>query len=309
MGGYWFMARKNEFGGSWWAKRWTFALESFGWANRLQRGRSYARAGNVLSVDVSPGMAEAKVQGSRSRPYKVQIRMKPLNESDWDRVTTAMAESAAFAASLLAGEMPENIEEAFAQCDAALFPVSEEDLATSCTCPDWANPCKHIAAVHYVLAQEFDRDPFLLFLLRGMRKEDLLISLRRKRSQAACQEASEPENTTRCTDAAAALAEDLCPSPEEFWNGDVEHLDHVAISIAPPSIDAVAIKHLGPLPLRDQGNTNLSRTFIQTMDHYYKAVTKQAITWAYGDDQEGSTAFDCNSHKDNGTVHKKSLQR
>lgn len=313
------MARKNEFGGSWWAKEWISALENFGWASRLQRGRSYARAGNVLSIDLGPGSAEARVQGSRRRPYKVQIRMKPLSEPDWDRVTTAMAGRAAFAASLLAGEMPENIEDAFAQCDAPLFPASEEDLATSCTCPDWANPCKHIAAVYYILAQEFDRDPFLLFLLRGKSKEDLLTSLRYKRSQAVCRETpgsvirdvSALEDTGCGMDAESTLAAELCPSPEQFWNGDIEGLNRVAISIAPPRIDAAAVKRLGAPPLWNNHRTRSSQEFIRIMDRYCKAVTRRAMVWAYGDDTQDApgdnSGFSCDPNGVNGATHKKSM--
>jgi len=179
------MARKDEFGGTWWAKRWTSALERLGWSSRLQRGRTYARQGNVLEVKVRPGRIDARVQGSRRRPYRVTIDIQPLSDSDWDRAASAMAEHASFAARLLAGEMPENIEDVFVQCDTQLFPHSERDIDMSCTCPDWANPCKHIAAVFYTLGTEFDRDPFLLLLLRGMSREHLLAALREKRAQAA----------------------------------------------------------------------------------------------------------------------------
>ncbi|MDI7275555.1 MAG: SWIM zinc finger family protein, partial [Anaerolineae bacterium] len=186
------MARKSEFGESWWAKRWISMLESFGWSNRLQRGRSYARYGHVLDVVVAPGEVRAKVRGSRPRPYKVTIRVKPLDDAEWQRVTSAMAKQAVFAARLLAGEMPENIEEALAQSKVGLFPASSRDIITTCSCPDWANPCKHVAAVYYVLGQEFDRDPFLLFLLRGRSRDELVTALREKRVPVACPGADEP---------------------------------------------------------------------------------------------------------------------
>src|SRR5579859_6236251 len=139
---------KNErgaIGETWWSKRWLAVLESLGMGARLTRGRSYARQGQVLSLDIVPGQVKAKVQGSRYQPYKVTIRLQPLSEQEWDRVTEAMAAQAFFAAKLLAGEMPTNIEEAFQVAGVSLFPVLMEDLHTQCSCPDWANPCKHIA--------------------------------------------------------------------------------------------------------------------------------------------------------------------
>ncbi|NPV79247.1 MAG: hypothetical protein HPY52_03070 [Firmicutes bacterium] len=176
------MGKKNEFGENWWAKRWLSVLESFGWANRLQRERSYARGGNVLDIDIQPGMVKAEVQGSRPRPYRVTIKMQPLSDKEWDRVISAMAGKAIFAARLLAGEMPENIEEAFASSRVSLFPKSSSDITTSCSCPDWANPCKHVAAVYYLLGERFDGDPFLLFRLRGRSREELTEALRQRRA-------------------------------------------------------------------------------------------------------------------------------
>jgi len=171
-------SRKNEFGSSWWAQKWNNALESYGWSNRLQRGRSYARSGHVLDVKLQPGLVEALVEGTRPRPYSVKIKIDTLSDLEWGTVIEKMAQKAIFSAKLLAGEMPENIEEAFALAGVRLFPESARMIHTSCSCPDYANPCKHIAAVYYILGQEFDRDPFMIFRLRGMDKEDLMDRLR-----------------------------------------------------------------------------------------------------------------------------------
>src|SRR5262249_48073862 len=155
-------------------------LESFGMGSRIARGRAYARQGQVVSIDVKPGVVHAKVQGSVREPYKITIHLQPLSKTDWDKVTSAMAEQAMFAAKLLAGEMPSTIEEAFALVQISLFPTSGEDLRTQCSCPDWANPCKHISAVYCILAEQFDEDPFLLFTLRGCTKEEIIATLREK---------------------------------------------------------------------------------------------------------------------------------
>jgi uncharacterized Zn finger protein len=175
--------RKNEFGSSWWAQKWNNALESYGWSNRLQRGRSYARSGHVLDVNLKPGLVEALVEGTRPRPYSVKIKIDILSDLEWETVIEKMAQKAIFSAKLLAGEMPENIEEAFALAGVRLFPENARRIHTSCSCPDYANPCKHIAAVYYILGQEFDRDPFMIFRLRGMDKDDLMNRLRKARGE------------------------------------------------------------------------------------------------------------------------------
>ncbi len=164
-------------GGSWWARRWIAVLESFQIGARLGRGRSYARSGQVLSIEIAKGQISAKVQGSRPSPYKVTIKLKPLRPRQWSAVAGAVSGQAVFASKLLAGEMPREIEEAFSAAKVALFPERHSDLETECSCPDWSNPCKHIAAVYYLLGEEFDRDPFLLFKLRGMERGEFVALL------------------------------------------------------------------------------------------------------------------------------------
>src|SRR5207249_5250545 len=127
---------------------------------RLARGRSYARTGQVVSLDIGRDGVKAVVQGSRPEPYTVQIKFKQLTDAEWERVIDAMAGEALYAARLLSGEMPEQIEEVFAAAGASLFPAERGDLETDCSCPDWANPCKHVAAVHYLLGERFEADPF-----------------------------------------------------------------------------------------------------------------------------------------------------
>ena len=121
----------------------------------------------------------AQVQGSRPKPYRVRIQVTPLTTPQWRRVEQALAGQALFRAKLLAGEMPREIEEVFADCGTPLFPRSARDLEMSCSCPDWEVPCKHLAAVCYVLAEAFDLDPFGILAWRGRGREDLLASLRR----------------------------------------------------------------------------------------------------------------------------------
>jgi len=129
-------------------------------SSRLARGRSYARAGQVLDFELSQGKVTARVQGSRPRPYQVRIGVLPLTTAPVAAGARPASRQALFRAKLLAGEMPREIEEVFAECGTPLFPGSAADLDMHCNCPDWGMPCKHLAAVCYVLAEEFDRDPF-----------------------------------------------------------------------------------------------------------------------------------------------------
>ena len=177
-GGIKSQSKRGTFGESWWAKRWINVLESFNIGARLGRGRSYARSGQVLSIDIDKGVIDAQVQGSRPKPYKIQIKIKPLSAANWQKVGQALSRQAIFAAKLLAGEMPQDVEEVFRSVGVKLFPEKLQDLQTNCSCPDWSNPCKHIAAVYYLLGEEFDRDPFLIFKLRGMGREEVVGLLR-----------------------------------------------------------------------------------------------------------------------------------
>jgi uncharacterized Zn finger protein len=173
-GGIKAQSKRGAFGETWWAKRWIAVLESFNIGARLERGRSYARRGHVLSIDIAKGEIKSQVQGSRPKPYEIKIEIKALPESDWRKLASALSSQAIFAAKLLAGEMPNEIEQAFEEAGLSLFPTRLDDLQTNCSCPDWSNPCKHIAAVYYLIGEEFDRDPFLIFKLRGATREEFI---------------------------------------------------------------------------------------------------------------------------------------
>ena len=152
-------------------------LEAFQLGGRLQRGRKYARDGQVLSIEIEKGRIRGKVQGSRPTPYEVQIHVKKLSEESWIKVAEEVSSQAVFASKLLGGQMPHEMEEVFRAAGVSLFPENYRDLKTECSCPDSGNPCKHIAAVYYLLGEEFDRDPFLIFKMRGMTREEFLASL------------------------------------------------------------------------------------------------------------------------------------
>jgi uncharacterized Zn finger protein len=185
----------KQAGATWWGQRWIDALErmSLGYSSRLARGRTYARAGRTHDLVIAGSRVTAKVTGSRATPYRITLSLARLSDATWTQAITAMAAKAQFAAELLAGQMPREIDDAFRAAGASIFPAIDADLVTECSCPDWANPCKHVAAAHYVLGEALDRDPFVLFELRGRTKHQVLDALRATRAgQPASRRARRP---------------------------------------------------------------------------------------------------------------------
>jgi len=161
----------------WWSQRFVAVLDSYGLGTRMQRGRRYARAGQVLSLEVRPGQLLAQVQGSRRTPYLVTVDPTPVTDTGWATVDAALGARVVFAARLLAGEVPPELEEVFDDVGVALLPRAWSDVRAVCSCPDPENPCKHIAAVLYVFADQLDDDPWLLLAWRGRTREQVLAPL------------------------------------------------------------------------------------------------------------------------------------
>ena len=162
--------KKGSFAKTWWGERFLKALEAMDpdMGGRLARGRNYARRGQVLGIRIEAGSVSAEVQGSRPRPYRVRIALRTIPGDRTAHVAERAGAQAYVASSLLGSIMPPELEDAFVAEGVPLFPESDRELTTDCSCPDWSNPCKHIAAVYYLLAEELDRDPFLLLRLRGI---------------------------------------------------------------------------------------------------------------------------------------------
>jgi uncharacterized Zn finger protein len=232
---------RNEFGSNWWSKKWNNAISSFTISSRIDKGREYARVGNVLSIEVSKGEIEAEVQGGSLTPYKVNMEIDIFSKEQWEKIMNIMARKAIFCAKLLNGEMPENIEEAFKEAGVSLFPKKQIHLITECSCPDAANPCKHIAAVHYMLGREFDKDPFVILKLRGMDKEEFLKALRVLRSG---DESYEGNRKTKKHRKPKKTIEDLKREFENFKGIDDEVLN-MSFSYTTPEVKHGIIKTLG----------------------------------------------------------------
>jgi uncharacterized Zn finger protein len=231
-------SKRGAIGEQWWSRRFIDVLESFGLEGRLARGRSYARSGQVLNLDIGTGHVTGQVQGSRVKPYAVRLTVDPLTTRQWRRVTEALAARAIFRARLLAGEMPAEIEEVFADCGTPLFPRSARDLTMSCTCPDWEIPCKHLAAVCYVLAEAFDAEPFDMLAWRGKGREELLTALRRLTGGSATAGSGQP-----VIDVADAA---LAANPAEFWSSTLSTARLRALPPAPAAPADLLLRSLEP---------------------------------------------------------------
>jgi uncharacterized Zn finger protein len=266
-------SKRGKFVKTWWADRWIKALRVLMDSGRLSRGRSYARRGQVIDINVAQGHISSRVQGSRRTPYKVDIRLIPLSDRQWSKVFDALAEKAIFAAQLLIGEMPQDIEQVFDAVQVPLFPSSRGDLKTDCSCPDWANPCKHIAAVYYLMGERFDEDPFLLFELRGRSKDEIAAALRERRTVSE----TTVDEVTYLPDAISEVeTEQLGECLDRYWRLGPEAAN-VALNLAAPEVDLALLKRLGVPDFLD------ARSFWAQMERVYEGVMARALEVAFAD--------------------------
>jgi len=264
-------SQRGAFAKNWWAQRWITALEGFMDSGRLSRGRSYARKGQVLSIAETKDGIAARVQGSMRTPYKIKIQISPLTDSEWDKVIDALSEQAIFTAQLLAGEMPQDIEQAFEKAKVSLFPSTRRDLKTDCSCPDPANPCKHIAATHYILGERFDEDPFLIFRLRGRTQEHVMQALRQRR--AGSEDVVEDEGEE------AEVLSPLEENTSNFWDFGGS-LEGFFASIRPPAIEMPLLKRLGAANFVPEPGLEAY------LRGAYQAISQQAMRIAFRDANE-----------------------
>lgn len=246
-------SKRGDFTKNWWAKRWTSALEKITNKGRLTRGRAYARKGQVLSISETDAGIHATVQGSSRTPYTVSIALKPLSAKEWGKVIDALSERAIFSAQLLAGEMPQDIEEVFSDAGVSLFPGKSGDLVTRCSCPDSSNPCKHVAAVHYILGEQFDEDPFLIFRLRG-RSQERIVEALTERTQSESNERVLAEDRVDyiTADPPVPLEETL----DSFWELG-QPVEQFATAIREPVARLSVLRRLGQPAFVDESITGL----------------------------------------------------
>lgn len=271
----------------WWVQRWLELLDSYRFKKRLERARNYAREGHVLSMEFNNAEVIAKVQGSEAEPYQVLLNLDPFTNEDWSYIIDTLAEKALYSAQLLAGQMPESIEQVFIKNGLNLFPYTLTDIRSRCSCPDKANPCKHIGAVYYQLGDRLSEDPFVMFQLRGRSKTQLLAALRQQRSQLTestpmvtsialkPDPAAPPSTATTPIKPSKTKVEDL-KTLETFWHYD-EPLDPSLVAIAPPTDLKNSLDLLGMMPLPQEEAQEIKQ-FLQPL---YQTISQKALAAAF----------------------------
>ncbi|HZR40909.1 MAG TPA: SWIM zinc finger family protein [Ktedonobacteraceae bacterium] len=269
----------TQFSRTWWGQRFIAALEQFTDTARLGRGRSYARGGRILDYKIANGTVTARVRGSinpyfgvyKEPIYKTSITIKAISASDWTKVIRQIASRADLVTKLLMNEMPDTIEEAFTSLDLHLLPHSQRDFVTTCSCPDYANPCKHIAGVYYLLASSLDNDPFVMFELRGLSRDQLRAELERSPLGQILASTLEPKDIpvepvesyyTRPIREPAAVT-----SHKEFWTG-AKRLPAPQAASSQASVPALLIKKQGDYPPFWHKDVS----FISVMEELYERV-------------------------------------
>jgi len=270
-----------QFSRTWWGQRFIEALEQFTDPARLGRGRSYASGGRIIEYTLDKGTVKARVRGSinpyfgvyKEPIYKTSITIKSIPAADWTKVIRQIASRADLITKLLLNEMPDTIEDAFSELDLYLLPHSERDFETSCSCPDWANPCKHIAGVYYLLASALDQDPFIMFELRGLSRDDLQAELVKTplgkilasaltTNDVPPIEPVESYYTPPTKDPVAVVA-----SHKEFWTG-AKRLPAPLATASQASVPALLIKKQGDYPPFWHKDVS----FISVMEELYDRV-------------------------------------
>ena len=220
----------------WWVAEWMELINSYRYKKRLERAWIYAREGNVLSIRFEGRRVQARVQGTEPEPYKSKLWLDVLSDEDWDFVLEALSQKARWTCQLLAGVMPDDIERAFAASGKRLFPFKLQEVRSECTCPDKANPCKHISAVYYLMGDRFSEDPFVLFQLRGRSRAQLLQDLAERRRQQ-----NQSGSATQSIGAAP-------PDAATWWSYSAA-LDPNLVVITPAMEGSTGLDEAGDLPI------------------------------------------------------------
>lgn len=270
----------NKFSRTWWGERFITALEAFTDDSRLQRGRSYARGGKVLRFEIEENCITAMVKGSinpyfgvyKEPTYNIFIEIKPIAKKSWDEAIQKLSSKASIVSRLLLNEVPENIEDTFAELGLNLLPHSSKDFKTDCSCPDYANPCKHIAGVYYLVASQLDSNPFLLFELRGLSKTELQAKLADSNlGKALSHELNAQEIPIEVATSFYTKLEknsiEQNPSAREFWLG-TKRLPQTIEVPSQSGVSAILIKKQGDFP----AFWKKDNSFIGTMEELYQRV-------------------------------------
>ena len=259
-------------------------INSYRFKKRLERAWAYAREGHVTSIRFEGRRVHARVQGTDEEPYKVKLWLDVLKDEDWRYVLEALTMKARWSAQLLAGIMPADIERAFAASGRRLFPFKLQEVRSECSCPDKANPCKHISAVYFLMGERFSEDPFVLFQLRGRTRAKLLEDLAAYRLQALQAIADKANQNGN----AEALAIDVTSSelnpphpavldPTLWWRYDAG-LDGDLVVITPAMEGDTGLDAAGELPLAEEPRfPDAKPRFLQHLRDQGQAMAQQAM--------------------------------
>ncbi len=264
----------------WWVERWLELLDSYRFKKRLERGQRYAREGNVRAIQFKGAKVLAEVEGSDAEPYRVTLSLSPFSNEDWRFVIEKLSGKALYSAQLLAGEMPENIEAVFTASGLSLFPFTLGDIHSHCTCPDKANPCKHIIAVYYDLADRFSEDPFVIFQLRGRTKAEILDSLRQLRSKGKKGGSKRGGKAAKKRKGGDRAPKSTPLDIAHFWEY-IEPLDPSLVVIAPAPEGQTPLDRLGNLPLP----ATEAQAARQYLEQVYRTASQQAAMVALDRDE------------------------
>jgi uncharacterized Zn finger protein len=255
---------------AWWVQRWVDLLNSYRFKKRLERGRTYAREGKILSLEYKGSKVTALVQGTADDPYRLSIWLDAFSDEDWNYVVDSLSERAIYSAQLLAGEMPQEIEAVFTANGLSLFPFNLSEVHSKCSCPDPKNPCKHIAAVYYQLGDFFREDPFVLFQLRGRSRDSILEALRHKRHATTSQSGGLAALESGDQPGVATVKGPSGPDLGRFWPYD-RPLDLDLVVITPSATTVLDV--LGKIPLPPEDASVVS-AYLQGI---YQAVAADAL--------------------------------
>lgn len=270
----------SQFSRSWWGQRFIAAMENLTDSGRLSRGRAYARGNKVKSFTIEDGRVFAQVRGSvnpyfgvyKEPLYMITLEFQPISAAQWSTAIARIASKASLISRLMLKEMPDTIEEVFKPLNLNLLPASGKDFKATCSCPDWGNPCKHIAGVYYLVAAELDQNPFLLFQLRGLSQDNLMRELAKSPlGQALSAELQLQNQAPQPVESYYAplqtISADCCGNLRDFWQSP-KRLPETLEPLPQVPVSGIAIKTQGDFPAfwtRDN-------SFIAAMESLYQQV-------------------------------------
>jgi len=282
---------------TWWGKEFLRALEECMDPGRLSRGRSYVAEYRRKSFSIRQGKISATVMGNinpyfhvyKTPYYEVEIGLQRIASKDWNRILKRLGSNAAWVTHLVLGEVPPSIDDALEGARVRMLPRSSREIRASCSCPDWVNPCKHIAGIYYHVASLLDRDPLLLFEFRGLERSRLLKAVAQSEFGSALQDdadvgdpdLAESARTPRYPPVGSAEGESDASDLRAFWRGRALPQGSGPDRQVPP-VSALLLRRAGDYPEFWHRETS----FLETMAAIYERVAK-GLPADRGPDKEG----------------------